>query len=163
MAKMTGLAAAFVVGLGAIATAQSQQAKKPMVLTATDYAEITQLSNKYAWAIDSCIDNGYAYADLYTDDGGFSVSQEWGKQGARMTKGREALAAAAGGVNSGGDPSGKKDACKDPTTTIGYGISHIIVNHVITPTPDGAIGKAYLLAIGVGSDPTKIERQGGYE
>jgi hypothetical protein len=163
MANRKALAAVIVVGLGAIAAAQSQQAKKPMVLTATDYAEITQLSNRYAWAIDTCINNGYEYADLYTDDGAFSVSQEWGKQGARLTKGREALAGAAGGINSAGDPNGKKDACKDPTTTIGYGISHIIVNHVITPTPDGAVGRAYLLAIGVGGDPTKIERQGGYE
>ena len=34
---------------------------------------------------------------------------------------------------------------------------------MITPTADGASGKSYLLAIGVGGDPTKIERQGGYE
>jgi hypothetical protein len=37
------------------------------------------------------------------------------------------------------------------------------VNHVITPAPGGAVGKSYLLAIGVGGDPTTIERQGGYE
>jgi hypothetical protein len=46
---------------------------------------------------------------------------------------------------------------------MGYGISHLIINHVITPTADGATGRAYLLAIGVGGDPTKVERQGGYE
>jgi hypothetical protein len=46
---------------------------------------------------------------------------------------------------------------------MGYGISHIIVNHVITPTADGASGKSYLLAIGVGGKPTQIELQGGYE
>jgi hypothetical protein len=46
---------------------------------------------------------------------------------------------------------------------MGFGISHISVNHVITPTPQGAVGKSYLLAIGVGGDPTTIERQGGYE
>jgi hypothetical protein len=34
---------------------------------------------------------------------------------------------------------------------------------VITPSPEGATGKSYLLAIGVGGDPTVIERQGGYE
>jgi hypothetical protein len=61
---------------------------------------------------------------------------------------------------AGGDGQG---GCKDPKTTMGYGISHIVVNHVITPGPEGAIGKSYLLAIGVGGDPTKIERQGGYE
>ena len=46
---------------------------------------------------------------------------------------------------------------------MGYGISHISVNHVITPSPEGATGKSYLLAIGVGANPTTIERQGGYE
>ncbi len=46
---------------------------------------------------------------------------------------------------------------------MGYGISHIVVNHVITPTVDGATGKSYLLAIGVGGEPTQIELQGGYE
>jgi hypothetical protein len=127
---------------------------KVMTLTALDYAEIQQLSARYAFAIDACTNSGYDYADLYTDDGEFSVSQEWGKAGARKTKGREALAVAAGGG---------KDGCKDPKTQMGFGISHIIVNHVIVPTAEGASGKAYLLAIGVGGDPTKIERQGGYE
>jgi hypothetical protein len=164
MLKWKGLTAVtFGIGLAAIAPTSAQQAAKPITLTALDYAEITQLSNKYAWVIDSCTNAGYDYADLYTDDGEFSVSQEWGKAGARPTKGREALAAAAGGINSAGVAGGKKDACKDPSTMMGYGISHIITNQVITPTADGAIGKTYLLAIGVGGDPTKIERQGGYE
>ena len=98
------------LGIAAVAPARAQQAaaKKPMVLTATDYAEITQLSNKYAWAIDNCTNAGYDYADLYVDDGEFSVSQEWGKPGARTTKGREALAGAAGGVNSAGVANGKR-------------------------------------------------------
>jgi hypothetical protein len=135
---------------------QAQQGAPARVttLTALDYAEIQQLSARYAFAIDACTNSGYDYADLYTDDGEFSVSQEWGQAGARKTKGREALANAAGGG---------KDGCRDPKSMMGYGISHLIVNHVITPTPEGAIGKAYLLAIGVGGDPTKIERQGGYE
>jgi hypothetical protein len=61
------------------------------------------------------------------------------------------------------------DACTNggadfavPKTQGGYGISHIVANHVIMPSPEGATGKSYLLAIGVGGDPT-IERQGGYE
>jgi hypothetical protein len=61
---------------------------------------------------------------------------------------------------AGGDGQG---GCVDPRTQMGYGISHLIVNLVITPTADGAIGRSYLLAIGVGGDPTRIERQGGYE
>jgi len=126
-----------------------------MTLTPQDYIDIQQLSSKYAFAIDTCTNGGADYADLYTDDGEFSVSQQWGVAGNRKTKGRAALIKAAGGDGTGG--------CVDPKTTMGYGISHLIVNLVVTPTPDGAIGKSYLLAIGVGGDPTKIERQGGYD
>ena len=124
-------------------------------LTTQDYIDIQQLVSRYAFLIDTCAAGGYEFADLFTPDGEFSVSQEWGDAGARKTKGREALADAAGGDGKGG--------CKDPKTTMGYGISHISVNHVITPAPGGAVGKSYLLAIGVGGDPTTIERQGGYE
>jgi hypothetical protein len=125
-------------------------------LTAQDYAEIQQLSNRYGWAIDACTNGGYDFADLFSPDGEWSLSEQWGVPGNRArTKGRDALASLAGGDGKG--------ACKDPKTMLGYGISHVIVNHVITPTPEGAVGKSYVLAIGVGGDATKIERQGGYE
>lgn len=135
--------------------AQQTPPAKPMRLTTQDYIDLQQLSAKYAFAIDTCTNGGVDYADLYTDDGEFSVSQQWGVAGNRKTKGRAALIKAAGGDGAGG--------CVDPKTTMGYGISHLIVNLVVTPTPDGAVGKSYLLAIGVGGDPTKIERQGGYD
>ena len=132
----------------------AQRAAAP-ALTTQDYIDIQQLVSRYAFLIDTCTGGGYEFADLFTPDGEFSVSQEWGVAGARKTKGREALAAAAGGDGKGG--------CVDPKTTLGYGISHISVNHVITAAPGGAVGKSYLLAIGVGGDPTTIERQGGYD
>src|SRR6478736_6752144 len=34
-------------------------------LTAQDYAEIQQLSNRYGWAIDACTNAGYDFADLF--------------------------------------------------------------------------------------------------
>jgi hypothetical protein len=135
------------------AAAQGRAAAPP--LTTQDYIDIEQLAARYAFLVDTCTAGGYEFADLFTPDGEFSVSQAWGTAGGRKTKGREALAAAAGGDGKGG--------CVDPKTTLGYGISHITVNHVITAAPGGAIGKSYLLAIGVGGDPTTIERQGGYE
>ena len=46
-------------------------AQKPMELTALDYIKIQQLIAKYARAIDTCSNNGYDYADLYTADGAF--------------------------------------------------------------------------------------------
>ncbi|HEV7716329.1 MAG TPA: nuclear transport factor 2 family protein [Steroidobacteraceae bacterium] len=127
---------------------------KPMKLTPQDYIEIEQLSNKYSFAIDTCTNKGYDYADLYTADGEFGVAEEWGKPGRVFAKGRDALAKA-----DGGGP----DGCVDPKTMRGYGITHIIINVVITPTATGAVGRCKLLALGVGGNPTTIEQQGGYE
>ena len=139
----------------AVAFSGAAYAQKPMKLTAEDYIEIQQLSAKYSFAIDTCTNNGMDYANLYTEDGEFGVSQEWGKAPGRIfAKGREALAKAAGG-----SPTG----CVDPKTTLGYGITHMIVDHVITPTATGAVGRCKLLAIGVGNNPLNIEQQGGYE
>jgi hypothetical protein len=144
------------VGLAAQRPQAGQSGAKPMTLSGQDYAEITQLSNRYIWAIDQCTNGGYDFADLFAEDGVWGLSEGFGVAPDRaVTKGRDALAKLAGGDGKGG--------CVDPKTMLGFGISHILVNHVITPTPAGAIGKSYLLAIGVGGDPTKIERQGGYE
>jgi hypothetical protein len=156
---VTALAMTVIASIG---TGQAQSPIKPTVnpgtrLSALDYAEIQQLSSRYAFAIDKCTNGGYDYADLYVDDGEFAVADDWGvapEQRRFRTTGRDGLAAAAGGG---------PDGCRDPSTLMGYGISHIIVNHVITPTADGAVGKAYLLAIGVGGKPTQVELQGGYE
>ncbi len=157
MRTQSVLITAVLVGVASMCSLQAQQGRtaKPTTLTPQDYIDIQQLSARYAFAIDTCTNGGADYADLYTEDGEFSVSQQWGVAGNRKTKGRAALIKAAGGDGQGG--------CVDPKTTMGYGISHLIVNLVITPTPSGAIGRSYLLAIGVGGDPTKIERQGGYD
>jgi actinorhodin biosynthesis protein ActVIA len=139
-------------------TAHAQQpasSSGATALTPQDYIAISQLAARYAFAIDRCTNGGGDFADLFVDDGEFSVSQEWGAAGNKPIKGRAALIEAAGGDGKGG--------CKDPKTQMGYGISHIVANHVIMPSPEGATGKSYLLAIGVGGDPTTIERQGGYE
>jgi hypothetical protein len=151
------MAAALTWAPGIHAQQRSGQASpKAMTLTAADYAEIERLSNRYVWAIDECTNGGYDFADLFTDDGEFGLSEAFGVPATRAkTKGREALANVAGGDGKG--------SCRDPKSMLGYGISHFIVNHVVTPTPGGATGKSYLLAIGMGGDPTKIERQGGYE
>jgi hypothetical protein len=136
---------------------EKQQPPAAPRLSALDYAEIGQLSSRYALAIDHCTNGGYDYADLFVADGEFAVAEAWGaapEQRRFRTTGRDALAFAAGGG---------PDGCRDPATLMGYGISHIVVNHVITPTADGATGRSYLLAIGVGGKPTQIELQGGYE
>jgi hypothetical protein len=40
-------------------------------LSAADYQEIAQLTNRYAYGIDTCANNGYDYADVFTADGVF--------------------------------------------------------------------------------------------
>jgi hypothetical protein len=73
--------------------------QKPMTLTALDYIEIQQLVAKYAKYIDSCSNNGYDYADLFTADGAF-VPVINGKPAAGI-EGRERLAEVSGGGSRG--------------------------------------------------------------
>src|SRR5262245_16004537 len=76
-----------------------QSGGAPKELTALDYFQIQQLVAKYARFIDTCSNNGYDYADLYTPDGMFAADRN-GKilPGAQ---GREALAAISGGGSRG--------------------------------------------------------------
>jgi len=131
-----------------------------MKLTAEDYTEIHQLVVRYSWILDHCTNDGYDYADLYVDDGQFSTANAWGttsnKQRPYVAKGREALAKAAGGSGPGGK-------CVNPKDYLGYGITHILANHMIVPTKDGAVGKVRLIAVGVCGYPHLMELQGGYE
>jgi hypothetical protein len=120
-------------------------------LTALDYFQIQQLAAKYARAIDTCANNGYDYADLYTSDGYFAPSMN-GKVLAKF-QGREQLAEVSGGGAKG---------CKD-VPWIKEGLHHLYVNHIITPTADGATGTVDMLMIGLGGDPNKIEYDGYYE
>ena len=86
------LTLAAIVALAARLPAQAPAAP---ALTALDYVEIGQLVNKYARAIDTCSNNGYDYADLFTTDGYFAPARD----GKVLTKfqGRERLAEVSGG------------------------------------------------------------------
>src|SRR5215471_7845237 len=124
----SGIAVALIVIVATITAPAAQQRRGGAPpLSTQDYIDIQQLAARYAFLIDTCTNGGVDFAELFTPDGEFSVSQEWGVANGRKTKGREALIDAAGGDGKGG--------CKDPKTTLGYGISHISVNHVITPAP----------------------------
>jgi hypothetical protein len=140
-----------VLGLGRwFVTAHAQDAR----LTALDYYEITQLINRYAYAIDTCADDGYAYADLFTSDGVFidKNSEAGFSQGGRMlARGREALAELIGGGSRG---------CR--TKLVWTDWSHLMLNHEITATPDGATGRIYLVQLGM-EGPGSVARHGGYE
>jgi hypothetical protein len=126
-------------------------AAAPRSLTALDYVEIQQLVAKYARFIDTCSNNGYDYADLFTADGAF-IPSFGGKPGAPI-RGRDALAEVSGGGKRG---------CKN-VGWIEQGVRHIYTNHIITPTAEGATGTVDMLMIGLGGDPNKIEYDGYYE
>jgi hypothetical protein len=150
-------AIAIAVGVGLMMTvsaraqdARAKPAAAPMELTALDYIQIQQLVAKYAEYIDTCSNNGYDYADLFTADGFFAPFQN-GQLG-RKAQGREALARV-----SGGGPDGCTGA-----GWIRQGVKHIYVNHIINPTPEGASGTVNMLMIGLGGDKNKIEHDGTY-
>jgi hypothetical protein len=149
------VASAIVAALGlALVTGsagQSTSAAAPRELTALDYIQIQQLVAKYARAIDTCSNNGYDYADLFTADGAF-IPMINGKPGAKI-QGREKLAEVSGGGSRG---------CKN-VGWIEQGVRHLYVNHIITPTAEGATGTVDMLMIGLGGDPNKIEHDGYYE
>jgi hypothetical protein len=134
-----------------LAAATGIQAQAPAQLTALDYIEIEQLIARYARAIDTCSNNGYDYADLFTADGAFIPSFD-GRRG-NPIQGRERLAEVSGGGSNG---------CKN-VGWIEQGVRHIYTNHVITPTAEGASGVVDMLMIGLGGDPNKIEYDGYYE
>jgi hypothetical protein len=169
--KWKAAAAALSLGLLITVWMLAQQklagaAAKAATLSALDYAEIGQLVNRYGQAIDTCSNDGYDYADLYTPDGVFIdkiTPNGFAKGGVVLAKGREQLAEVVGGGSL-----GCKRPTKGPTATPGdgpvawNGWSHLMVNHVITATPEGARGRVYLLMLGM-TGPNSLERDGGYE
>lgn len=123
-------------------------------LTTQDYIDIQQLLHKYAFALDTCSNNGYDYADLYTPDGVFY----WGIN-SRKSVGREQLAEAAGGGRQ-GCKRVQAATAQNPIQT------HVTVNAVIEPSPEGAIGKNYLVypgVRGITADPDHTGHVGGYQ
>src|SRR5688572_33419388 len=100
------------------ASAQTPAPSGPRELTALDYIQIQQLVARYARAIDTCSNNGYDYADLFTADGVFIPSIK-GKPGTAI-QGRERLAEISGGGSRG---------CKK-VGWIEQGVLHIYTNHI---------------------------------
>jgi len=113
-------------------------------LTAGDFLEIEELVSRYGHALDSGFntdDNGEAYASLFTPDGTFYSR-------GRPFQGPEALAELARA-----QPNGPR-----------Y-VRHFLANHVIEPTPDGAVGREYLVVIDIGKNgsPSTVFLGGYYE
>jgi hypothetical protein len=72
MSKRTRLVtAAFGVGILMLVTVHGQQHAKGGTLTPMDYIQINQLTNRYAYAVDTGADQGGMYAGLFAPDGKF--------------------------------------------------------------------------------------------
>jgi hypothetical protein len=125
---------------------ETPRARRQAALAPQDYIEIQQLVRKYAWALDGGDNYGYAYADLFTPDGVF-VGMNQGPDG-RSYQGRDVLAALARTPASG--PTNQR---------------HFTMNHVITPTSNGATGRAYvvMLDIGIVGKPNAVNHGGHYD
>ena len=143
------LVAALSVSAMALAAAQTQQrpasrSTKAPALTTMDYIEIQQLGRRFIWALDGGDNFGYAYADLFTPDGVFTDTND-GPTG-KTTQGRDNLALLARGGQRG------------PLF-----LNHFGMNHVITPTVDGAKGKAYVVILDLAQRPHSVTHGGFYD
>jgi len=142
-----------VLAIAQLQAYENAQQTKTTSLTALDYIEIRQLVDRYAQDIDTCSNNGYDYADLYTADGVFidKYSDEgFRKGGLQRAKGREQLAASSWGGSKG---------CKNMPWN---GWTHLMGDLVITPSSEGATGRCYLIMLGE-KGPGSVDRDGGYD
>jgi hypothetical protein len=118
--------------IGVLSSVHAQQARSSApTLTVADRLEIHELLSRYMLTLDSCTDhnNGYDYADLYTEDGMFNGG----------LRGREALARAAGRTRDG--------MCKPIRLRGALNQVHINVAPIIEPDPAGARGVSYLMMV----------------
>jgi hypothetical protein len=117
------------------------QTARPMTLSAADYLEIQQLVARYSYAVDMHGGDGSAYAALFAPDGSFGTE----------AKGAAQLAELAAKTNK--DRSG-------PAFT-----RHFVTNVVIKPSPEGATGRSYLVALDISEtgQPATMLHGGHYD
>src|SRR5215510_1527850 len=130
-----------VSALTALRTVTAAEAGAAPKLTADDYIEIQQLYANYAHALDR--GEGERFAATFVLDGEFTGGRGPGRGGEvrNPIKGKDAL------------------------LTMGSrgGLRHFNANLVITPTPEGAKGSAYLLLFNARNIPATIVETAIYE
>jgi SnoaL-like domain len=137
------LTAAFGVGILMLVTVHGQQNAKGGTLTPMDYIQINQLTNRYAYAVDTGADQGGMYAGLFAPDGKFL------QRGGVVHTGRESLASL--GYRTARGPQS---------------VFHYLMSHAIEPTPDGnARGKEELVQFTIGDNgqPSTVFGGGHYD
>jgi len=122
-------------------------APAPSALTAQDYLDIRALAVQYSYGLDTGADDGWLYANVFTEDGEFH--------------GPPAV--------PGGKPFDAKGRTQLRTFAVPGGgpnyVRHFTSNHAIEANAEGARGKVYLLVIDIGRDgkPTSINMGGHYD
>jgi uncharacterized protein (TIGR02246 family) len=129
-----GMLAVFVTSAVTVTTLYGQRPAAAAPVSALDYYEIQQVSERFCHAFDSAERNGNAFADLFTADGVFVTAA------GKRIEGHEQLAAFARE-----DP----DKRKGPTN-----VGHYVTNLVVDATPDGARARGYLLGATITSPAT---------
>ena len=134
-----GLVACLILATAIVRGQQRNSATSAATLTPQDYIDIQQLVSSYAYGLDGNTDNGATYANLFAPGAVF---------GRPRTEGRDNLAALANTQPRGAN----------------Y-VRHFITNHVIEPSPGGAIGKEYAVIIDIGENgnPGRIALGGRYD
>jgi hypothetical protein len=142
------LTAALLAALGLTGAPHAQEVEP---LAAEDVLAIRQLLDSYAQILDHCVGGGNDYADLFTADGTFGVSSEWGGGEKIWFRGREELARV-GSSN-----------CRGPVG--GAPSYHLNINPLIRATADGAWARSTLLTITNDTDARGdvVHWEGGYE
>lgn len=128
--SVVGFGASALVALavfGMLATTEAQSPRGRGSLTALDYEEIRQLYSRYAIGIDTA--NADMFSNVFAMDGTFETPT------GRVVQGRKALAELA--AKQGGDAG--------PTN-----VSHVAVNMIIDPSPEGAVGTSNYLRVKIG-------------
>jgi hypothetical protein len=142
------IALALIAGCLSISPVRAQQpaAKETKVapLTATDYREIQQLVARYSYALDSAA--GDVYASLFTADGILRAKTDPPYE----VKGRDKLAAFV-----------TRDLKKQGPMYV----HTFAANHIIQPSPQGATGRVYLVAIEIqeSTNPGLIQEGGRFD
>lgn len=142
------------LALCVLLAAANAGAQSAAPLTAEDKLEIRVLLDSYAQILDHCTNGGEDYANLFTADGTFGVSSEWGGGEKIWFRGREQLILAGGG-----GPNG----CRPQTSP--RPSYHLNINPLITATPGGARARSTLLTITNDTNDRGdiVHYEGGYE
>lgn len=152
---MRGMLRGFcLLGFGAVLAAVQSVAQETKPLSAEDLVQIRQLIDSYAQTLDHCTNAGNDYADLFTDDGTFGVSSQWGGGEKIWFRGRDELIRAGGGGPNGCRPQTDAQASY-----------HLNINPLITAAPGGARARSTLLTITNDTNDRGdiVHYEGGYE